>query len=136
MLASWSDWVTNTTAFKEAIGFPDASGDTVKHCKKQASHLLHFHLNRPAEADALLAATPFDSHEQRLRFQKATANVPGEGGKGKPSHAVLAALHERRALLHAVLEEVTPESRQMLERVLVLRKKAKKQAGKKAAKST
>ena len=89
-----------------------------------------------AEADALLAATPFDSHEQRLRFQKATATVPGEGGKGKPSDAVLAALHERRALLHAVLEEVTPESRQMLERVLVLRKKAKKQAGKKAAKST
>ena len=41
------------SAFKEAIGFPDASGDTVKHCKKQASHLLHFHLNRPAEADAL-----------------------------------------------------------------------------------
>ena len=40
-------------AFKSAIGAEGASEEVVKHSKKNASHLLHFHLNRPAEAEAL-----------------------------------------------------------------------------------
>ena len=40
-------------AYKTAIGHPEAAADSISFCKRQASHLLHFHLNRPEEADAL-----------------------------------------------------------------------------------
>ena len=39
--------------YKEAIAAPGAPDDVVKHSRKNASHLLHFHLGRPEEADAL-----------------------------------------------------------------------------------
>lgn len=53
--------------------------------------------------------------------------VAHQGGKGRPSDDVLQALKDRRQLLKDVLDQVTPEAKQMLERVLVLRKKARKQ---------
>ena len=39
--------------FKLALASPTADAETAAQCKKQASHILHFHLGRPEEADAL-----------------------------------------------------------------------------------
>ena len=51
--------------------------------------------------------------------------------KGKPPPAVLAALKERQARQAALLSSVPEEARQMLERVLALRRQAKKVAARK-----
>lgn len=40
-------------AFRSALAQGDLADEAAKHCKKQASHLLHFHLGRPAEAESL-----------------------------------------------------------------------------------
>jgi len=37
-------------AYRAAIDDPSAAAAVVLHCKKQANHLLHFHLGRPEEA--------------------------------------------------------------------------------------
>eukprot|EP01045_Picozoa_sp_COSAG04_P024111 COSAG04_NODE_2966_length_3337_cov_173.410130_4_plen_342_part_00 len=84
-----------------------------------------------AEAAALLEACPFASPTQRAAFDAATAPVEGAPPKGRPPPEVIAALKARQAALKAVLEEAEPELRQMLERVLALRRKAKKRAGRK-----
>ena len=57
--------------------------------------------------------------------------MEGAPPKGRPPPEVIAALKARQAALKAVLEEAEPEVRQMLERVLALRRKAKKRAGRK-----
>ena len=39
--------------YKGGLYSPDSSSDDARHCKAHASRILHFHLNRPAEADQL-----------------------------------------------------------------------------------
>ena len=40
-------------SYKDAIADASCTEEIARWCKKNASHLLHFHLNRPAEAEAL-----------------------------------------------------------------------------------
>jgi mRNA deadenylase 3'-5' endonuclease subunit Ccr4 len=79
-----------------------------------------------AQADSLLAACPFATQEQRNEFDAATSEVGGVPAKGKPPPEVIAELKARQARLQRLLAAVSPEARQMLERVQALRRKAKK----------
>ena len=78
-----------------------------------------------AEAVALLAAAPL-SQAQRETFAFVVSPVPGMPVKGKPPPEQLAQLKDRRERKAALLGEVSPAAKQMLDQVLRLLKQAAK----------
>lgn len=79
-----------------------------------------------AEASELLAACPFASDDERREFDYVTSAVIGLPEKGKPTPEQIGQLADRRERRDVLLAGASDEVRQILQRLLKLRKEAAK----------
>lgn len=125
-----------STAVQEPQGtgsqLPDLGNLAVKRLEDRARSLTPPPLSPGSLAEEmaqLLTICPFDDDVQRLEFMEVTADIPGLPSKGKPTPEQLALLKHQRERKTRLLASLNDDALQIVNRVLELKKKAKKRAG-------